>query len=215
MVKNHKLALAISDASWSELIRQIAYKCEWYGRELIKIDRWFPSSKRCGNCGHVVDKLPLNIREWKCPKCGTEHDRDINAAKNILAAGLAVERLWSNHKTRREQISEGWCPEAETQLVMIGNPRSFRTGWMSTIRFCATRSIPAPIAPSGVLPAAADAPNTAPEARKQRGRAFDVFIGLFGSIARGYLNNRQQVRIATKIQNPKPKTAQPQYDRSS
>jgi putative transposase len=90
MVKNHKLAVAISDASWSELIRQIAYKCEWYGRELIKIDRWFPSSKRCGNCGHVVDKLPLNIREWKCPKCGTEHDRDINAAKNILAAGLAV-----------------------------------------------------------------------------------------------------------------------------
>jgi putative transposase len=89
-VKNHKLALAISDASWSELIRQIAYKCEWYGRELIKIDRWFPSSKRCANCGRVVDKLPLNIRQWKCPKCGTEHDRDINAAKNIWAAGLAV-----------------------------------------------------------------------------------------------------------------------------
>ena len=90
MVKNHKLALAISDASWGELIRQLAYKCEWYGRELIKIDRWFPSSKRCGNCGHIVDKLPLNIREWECPKCGTSHDRDINAAKNILAAGLAV-----------------------------------------------------------------------------------------------------------------------------
>jgi hypothetical protein len=66
-----------------------------------------------------------------------------------------------------------------------------------------------------LLPAAADAPNTAPEPRKPRGRAFDVFIGLFGSIARGYLNNRQQVRIATKIQNPKPKTAQPQYDQSS
>ncbi|MEO9127279.1 MAG: RNA-guided endonuclease TnpB family protein [Microcoleus sp.] len=90
MVKNHKLALAISDASWGELIRQLAYKCEWYGRELIKIDRWFPSSKRCGNCGHIVDKLPLNIREWECPKCGINHDRDINAAKNILAAGLAV-----------------------------------------------------------------------------------------------------------------------------
>ena len=90
MVKNHKLALAISDASWGELIRQLAYKCEWYGRELIKIDRWFPSSKRCGNCGHIVDKLPLNIREWKCPKCATNHDRDINASKNILAAGLAV-----------------------------------------------------------------------------------------------------------------------------
>ena len=90
MVKNQNLALAISDASWGELIRQLAYKCEWYGRELIKIDRWFPSSKRCGNCGHIVDKLPLNIREWKCPKCATNHDRDINASKNILAAGLAV-----------------------------------------------------------------------------------------------------------------------------
>ncbi len=90
MVKNHKLALAISDASWGELIRQLAYKCKWYGRELIKIDRWFPSSKRCGNCGHIVDSMPLNIREWECPKCGMNLDRDINAANNILAAGLAV-----------------------------------------------------------------------------------------------------------------------------
>ncbi|WP_396135098.1 RNA-guided endonuclease InsQ/TnpB family protein [Chamaesiphon sp. OTE_8_metabat_110] len=90
MVKNHKLALAVFDASWGELICQLAYKCEWYGRELIKIDRWFPSSKRCGNCGHIVYKMPLNIREWECPKCGTNHDRDINAAHNILAAGLAV-----------------------------------------------------------------------------------------------------------------------------
>nr|WP_245894113.1 transposase [Chamaesiphon polymorphus] len=90
MVKNHKLALSISDASWGELIRQLAYKCEWYGRELIKIDRWFPSSKRCGNCGHIVDNLPLNIREWECGVCHTKHDRDINASRNILAAGLAV-----------------------------------------------------------------------------------------------------------------------------
>src|SRR4028119_2177550 len=63
---------------------------KWYGRTLVKIDRWFPSSKRCRHCGHVVDKLPLNVREWNCPKCGTHHDRDINAAQNILAAGLAV-----------------------------------------------------------------------------------------------------------------------------
>ena len=90
MMKNHKLALAISDASWGELVRQLSYKCQWYGRELIKIDRWFPSSKRCGNCGHIINELPLNIREWECPKCGTNQDRDINAAKNILAAGLAV-----------------------------------------------------------------------------------------------------------------------------
>jgi putative transposase len=102
MVKNHKLALAISDASWSELIRQLAYKCEWYGRELIKIDRWFPSSKRCGNCGHIADKLPLNIREWECPKCGVNHDRDINAANNILAAGLAVSVCGANIRPDRE-----------------------------------------------------------------------------------------------------------------
>ena len=65
-------------------------KGEGYGKELVKIDSYFPSSKRCGNCGHIVDKLPLDIREWECPKCGTNHDRDINASHNILAAGLAV-----------------------------------------------------------------------------------------------------------------------------
>jgi putative transposase len=102
MVKNHKLSGAISDASWGELIRQLAYKCEWYGRELIKIDRWFPSSKRCGNCGHIVDKLPLNIREWECPKCKTAHDRDLNAACNILAAGLAVSVCGANVRPDRE-----------------------------------------------------------------------------------------------------------------
>lgn len=90
MVRNHKLARSISDASWGELVRQLDYKCQWYGRTLVKIDRWFPSSKRCGHCGHVVDKLSLSVREWTCPKCGTVHDRDINAAQNILAAGLAV-----------------------------------------------------------------------------------------------------------------------------
>ena len=90
MLKNHQLAQAIADASWSEMVRQLEYKCQWYGRTLVKIDRWFPSSKRCGHCGHVIDKLPLDVREWECPKCGTHHDRDINAANNILAAGLAV-----------------------------------------------------------------------------------------------------------------------------
>ena len=102
MVENHKLALAISDASWGELIRQLAYKCEWYGRELIKIDPCFPSSKRCGNCGHIVDKMPLNIREWECPKCKTTHDRDLNASKNILAAGLAVSVCGANIRPDRE-----------------------------------------------------------------------------------------------------------------
>jgi putative transposase len=90
MVKNHKLALAISDASWGEMVRQLEYKCDWYGRRFVKIDRWFPSSKMCSDCGYIVDKLPLNIREWNCPKCKAHHDRDENASKNILAAGLAV-----------------------------------------------------------------------------------------------------------------------------
>ena len=90
MVKNHKLARSISDANWGELVRQLEYKAEWYGRELIKIDRYFSSSKRCSSCGHVVEKLPLNIREWDCPECGSHHERDLNAAINILAEGLAV-----------------------------------------------------------------------------------------------------------------------------
>ena len=91
MVKNRKLARSISDASWGEFFRQLEYKCSWYGRKLVKIDRFFPSSKRCNHCGFVMDKLPLNIRSWDCPSCGTTGiDRDINAGKNILAAGLAV-----------------------------------------------------------------------------------------------------------------------------
>jgi putative transposase len=121
MVKNHKLALAISDASWGELIRQLAYKCEWYGRELIKIDRWFPSSKRCGNCGHIVDKLPLNIREWECPKCQTTHDRDINASRNILAAGLAVSVCGANIRPDRES-SQGQLRKTRQRCASVGFP---------------------------------------------------------------------------------------------
>jgi putative transposase len=112
MVKNRKLALSISDASWGELVRQLEYKCDWYGRNFVKIDRWFPSSKRCAECGHIVDKLPLNIREWDCPKCGTHHDRDVNAAKNILAAGLAVKVCGANVRPERHK-SDGSCYEAE------------------------------------------------------------------------------------------------------
>jgi putative transposase len=107
MLKNHKLAQAIADASWSELVRQLEYKCQWYGRTLVRIDRWFPSSKRCGKCGHIVEKMPLNVREWDCPECGTHHDRDINAAQNIKAAGLAVTVCGANirpdgHKSKRQ-----------------------------------------------------------------------------------------------------------------
>ncbi|HAA32429.1 MAG TPA: transposase [Cyanobacteria bacterium UBA8553] len=103
LMKNHKLAGAIADASWSQLVRQLEYKCLWAGRTLVKIDRWFPSSKRCGYCGHIVDKLPLDVREWDCPECGTHHDRDINAAQNILAAGLAVIVCGANVRPDRHE----------------------------------------------------------------------------------------------------------------
>jgi putative transposase len=90
LVRNRRLAQAISDASWGELIRQLEYKAAWYGRTLVKIDKWYPSSKRCGDCGHVLAVLPLAVRQWTCPACHVLHDRDVNAAKNVLAAGLAV-----------------------------------------------------------------------------------------------------------------------------
>ncbi|MEV1176663.1 RNA-guided endonuclease TnpB family protein [Nonomuraea sp. NPDC049784] len=92
MVKNHCLAKAISDCGWGEFRRQLEYKCERYGRHLVVVDRWYPSSKTCSNCGHLLAELSLSTRAWTCPACRTRHDRDINAAKNILAAGRAVAR---------------------------------------------------------------------------------------------------------------------------
>lgn len=89
MVRNHSLARAIHDASWSEFRRQLEYKADWYGRTVIAIDRWYPSSKTCSTCGVIVESLPLGVREWTC-RCGANHDRDVNAARVILAAGLAV-----------------------------------------------------------------------------------------------------------------------------
>lgn len=91
MVRNHKLARAISDAGWRELRTMLQYKCDWYGRELIVIDRWFPSSKTCSACGALKGTMPLNVREWTCPDCNAVHDRDVNAAINIRTAGLAVQ----------------------------------------------------------------------------------------------------------------------------
>ena len=90
MAKNPKLAKHIADANWGEFVRQLEYKSEWADRTLVKIDRFFPSSKRCSNCGFVHESLPLSVRHWRCPECNVKHDRDINAAINIKAAGLAV-----------------------------------------------------------------------------------------------------------------------------
>ena len=92
MARNRRLARAISDCGWGEFRRQLAYKCQRYGRELVVIDRWYPSSKTCSACGHLLTELSLSTRHWTCPSCRARHDRDLNAAKNILAAGLAAAR---------------------------------------------------------------------------------------------------------------------------
>ncbi len=111
MMKNHCLAQAIGDASWGELIRQLEYKAAWYGRTLVKIDQWFPSSKRCSSCGHTLKQLPLNIREWDCPECGAHHDRDQNAAINILAVGQTVLACGATVRPKAV-MAGGGCVEA-------------------------------------------------------------------------------------------------------
>ena len=91
LLKNRHLSKSISDASWSEFLRQITYKASWYGRTLLSCGRFFPSSKTCSTCKHVLKELPLSAREWTCPNCGTTHDRDVNAAINIL------EECWNEY----------------------------------------------------------------------------------------------------------------------
>ncbi|MGY3201277.1 RNA-guided endonuclease InsQ/TnpB family protein [Streptomyces sp. TE5632] len=123
LLKNGKLARAISDAAWTELRSMLEYKCAWYGRELVVIDRWFPSSKLCGTCGAVREKLPLNVREWTCD-CGTVHDRDVNAARNILAAGLAVSACGDGVRPQRESSRTGRSSvKQEAPPAKAGIPR--------------------------------------------------------------------------------------------
>jgi len=111
MMRNHNLAKSIQDAGWGEFVRQLTYKGEWYGCRVEKIDRFFPSSKRCFHCGYIKENLSLSEREWTCPECGCILDRDVNAAQNILnwhTAGTAeINAGGQNVRPKKIRQSEG------------------------------------------------------------------------------------------------------------
>lgn len=101
MVKNHKLARAVHDAAWRELRSMLEYEAAWYGRELITVGRWFPSTRLCSTCGALAEAMPLSVREWTCEGCGAAHDRDGNASVNLLAAGLAAAACGADARPHR------------------------------------------------------------------------------------------------------------------
>ncbi len=125
MLKNHKLAKAISDVGWSEFARQLEYKAKWYGRTIIRIDRFYPSSKTCSACGHTLEELTLDVREWGCPACGVWHDRDINAACNILAVGLIASACGGNVRPVWVRAQQAVASEAGKPHREVGNPLPF------------------------------------------------------------------------------------------
>jgi|SRR5680860_397152 len=116
MGRNRSLAKHISDAAWGEVVRQLRYKAAWYGRTLVEIDRWYPSSKRCSACGHVVASLPLDVRSWTCPACGVIHDRDVNAAINIQAVGHTVSARGEGVRPKRFTVE---APFNETRIPSL------------------------------------------------------------------------------------------------
>ncbi|MFI6656791.1 RNA-guided endonuclease InsQ/TnpB family protein [Streptomyces sp. NPDC050523] len=117
LMGNRNLARAISDASWSALRVMLEYKCAWYGRELVVVDRFFPSSKTCSACGLICGALPLGARAWTCEGCGTRHDRDHNAAQNILAAGQAVSACGGRVSPQRSSSGRAAGDEAGSLAV--------------------------------------------------------------------------------------------------
>jgi putative transposase len=124
LLKNGRLGRAISDASWTQLRSMLEYKCVWYGRQLVVIDRFFPSSKLCGNCGTVAAKLQLNVRAWTCAY-GSVHDRDVHAAGNILTAGLAASACGDGVRPQRKSFRTGQSVKQEPQRATAGTPRLY------------------------------------------------------------------------------------------
>ena len=129
MLQNHTLAKAISDVGWGGFVRQLEYKARWYGRTLVKIDRWHPSSKRCSTCGYVLDSLTLDIREWVCPACGVLHERDVNAAKNIVTEGLsALNACGGDVRPVAARVGQAVAGETGNPHREVGNPLPKRAG---------------------------------------------------------------------------------------
>ena len=121
MVKNHRLSKHIADASWGNFITLLQYKCNWYGKELIKVNRFYPSSKVCGECGWINQNLKLSDREWTCSSCGIVHDRDVNASRNILKEGLrniSAETVdyTGGEEIRPTSLAHSMKPEAPSPL---------------------------------------------------------------------------------------------------
>ena len=129
-MKNHNLAKSISDCSWSEFLRQLKYKSEWNERNLIQIDKFFPSSKTCNKCKFVNQDLTLKDREWVCPVCETKLDRDINASENILEQGLII---YNSEAKSSEKASTSGCgiqsesKQKREEALPLGEPTSHET----------------------------------------------------------------------------------------
>ncbi|MFD5655173.1 RNA-guided endonuclease InsQ/TnpB family protein [Streptomyces sp. NPDC127039] len=124
MVRNRSLARAISDASWTQFRTLLEYKAAWYGRDVVVVDRFFPSSKLCSRCGTVQNAMPLHVRSWTCDGCGTTHDRDVNAAENLLAAGLAVTVCGAGMRPQRRTPGGQSATKQKTHGASRRPPRS-------------------------------------------------------------------------------------------
>jgi putative transposase len=121
MLRNRRLARAISDCGWSSFRHMLDYKTVKWGKRLVVIDRFCPSSKRCSGCGRVLAQLSLNTRTWRCPSCGNRHDRDLNAAKNILAEGLSVTACRADISLQGNPLQRS-ATKQEPQPVRAGIP---------------------------------------------------------------------------------------------
>ncbi len=124
MIKNHKLSKHIADASWGNFVTLLQYKCDWYGKELVKVNRFYPSSKTCGDCGWINQNLKLSDRVWTCNSCGVIHDRDVNASRNILKEGLknisAGTVEYTDGDSNKTSVKKHKSMKSEAQPIAFG-----------------------------------------------------------------------------------------------